>query len=404
MLRPLFVTGSLAHGGAERHSITLMNQLAARGHDCHGVYIKNRRDQIDRVQLGPTGSMYCPNARRYLDGGALDALTQHLRRLQPGVIVAANAYALTYASLARWRAGLKTPVVVTFHSTRLLDLKEHLKMAFERLFFSTADLLVFVCEAQRRYWQRRALLARRYAVVHNGVDVDHFHPGPFREQAAALRRSYGLAVGDYVVGMAAVLRPEKNPVQLVDAVGALRRQGIPAKALFIGDGEMRPEIEARARALDITGHVLITGLRQEVRPELAACDVLTLCSVTEALSLAALEAMAMGLPVVHSDVGGARELITPGHNGFVFTRGDLAGFVRHLAFLADRRLSRQLGSHARRVAEEHFSLAGMVDRYEQLLLELCNSGAALGRSQAPAAPGGYGYVVMKQDYSRSKDL
>ncbi|MDE2586524.1 MAG: glycosyltransferase, partial [Betaproteobacteria bacterium] len=220
---------------------------------------------------------------------------------------------------------------------------------------------------------------------------------------AGLRRSYGLGEDDYVIGMAAVLRPEKNPLQLVEAVGALRHQGIPAKALFIGDGEMRPQIEARARALAISDHVVITGLRQEVRPELAACDVLTLCSVTEALSLAALEAMAMGLPVVHSDVGGARELIAPGHNGFVFARGDLAGFVRHLAFLSDRRLSRLLGSHARRVAEDRFSLTGMVDHYEQLLLEICNSGAALGRSQAPAAPGGYGYVVMKQDYTRSED-
>jgi glycosyltransferase involved in cell wall biosynthesis len=160
-------------------------------------------------------------------------------------------------------------------------------------------------------------------------------------------------------------------VQLVEAIAMLRKLGIPARALLIGDGEMREAIQARARELDVESDVVITGLQQEVRPYVAACDAMALCSLTEAFSLAAIEAMALSKPVVHSDVGGAAEMIAPGRNGFLFPVGDTRAFADKLAILADRAVSRRMGNHAREVVERLFSERTMVDRYEQTLLELC---------------------------------
>src|SRR5262249_14701417 len=136
------------------------------------------------------------------------------------------------------------------------------------------------------------------------------------DKRAAIGCRDGDGGGDFVVGLSAVLRPEKNPLQLVDAVANLRARGVPARALFMGDGEMRAPLEARARERGIGAEVFVTGLQQDVRPWLAACDALVLCSFTEAFSLAAIEAMALGKPVVHADVGGAAEMIVPGWNGF----------------------------------------------------------------------------------------
>lgn len=102
---------------------------------------------------------------------------------------------------------------------------------------------------------------------------------------------------------------------------------------------------------------------------------MVLCSFTEALSLSAIEAMAMGRPVVHSDVGGAAEMIVPGRNGFLFPVGDTAGFVDKLAILADRAISERMGREARARVEALFSEKTMVDRYEQLLLQLCGAAA-----------------------------
>jgi glycosyltransferase involved in cell wall biosynthesis len=118
-----------------------------------------------------------------------------------------------------------------------------------------------------------------------------------------MRRVLGLADGDYVVGMCAVFRPEKNHLQLVEAVAKLRARGIPARALLIGDGPMRPAIESRARDLGVAADVVIAGFHQDVRPLLAASDVVALPSTSvETFSLAALEAMALARPVVLSDI------------------------------------------------------------------------------------------------------
>lgn len=371
MTRAMFVTGSLAHGGAERHSITLMNRLAERRHECHAVYIKGGTQQLDRLRLRDGATLLCLDAARYLDLPALGRFASHISRIQPSAIVAANPYALMYTSLAMRLARRRVPLVVTFHSSRLLGLKEQLQMAAYRPLFWGADCAVFVCENQRRYWRRRGVFSRRNEVIYNGVDTVEFDAAHDSAAGARMRAALGLRDADYVIGIAAVLRPEKNHLQLVDAIALLRAKGIPARALIIGDGPMRTAVEARARARKVANDVLITGFQHDVRPHVAACDVMTLCSFTEAFSLAALEAMALGKPVVHAEVGGAAEMISPGHNGYLFPVGDTEAFVGSLTALADRRVARCMGGNARRVVEARFSAGIMVQRYEELLLALC---------------------------------
>jgi len=370
MLRIMFATGSLAHGGAERHSITLMNQLARRGHECHAVYVKPDDQQLDRIELRGKGSLYGLAAKGYLDRRALADFAAHLLRLKPEVIVAANAHALLYASLARMRSGLRMPLLVTYHSTRLLGIKEQLKMLAERFFFMAADCLVFVCENQRRHWRKRLVFARRNEVIHNGVDPCRLASADFMSAEWAIRRQWRIGPTDYVIGMIAVLRPEKNHLQLLDAIVALRQQGIPARALLVGDGPMRTAIEQRASQLGITHLVAITGLQEDVRPYITTCNVIALCSITETFSLAAIEAMAMHRPVVHSEVGGAAEMIVPGHNGLLFPVGDTVALVRALTTLANHAEAKRMGDNARAMVERQFTEETMIDRYEETLHSL----------------------------------
>jgi glycosyltransferase involved in cell wall biosynthesis len=243
-------------------------------------------------------------------------------------------------------------------------------MLYYRPLFWAADCLVFVCEAQSRYWLPRKVAARSNLVIHNGVDPEHWTPiGD--EVTHRMRALLGYAAADYVIGICAALRPEKNHVQLVDAVAALRSRGVAARALVIGDGPMRPAIEARARAAGVADEVRITGFQQDVRPYLAACDTAVLCSTTiETFSLAALEAMALGRPVVHSEVGGAAEMVLDGENGFLFPPGDTPALVRRLAELAEPARRARMGTAARELVVARFSERAMVERYETTLLKL----------------------------------
>jgi glycosyltransferase involved in cell wall biosynthesis len=376
-VRLLFLAGSLSHGGAERHTVTLANRLAERGHECHLGYLKDDAAQLGR--LHGAASVQCLHARRYLDPSALKALRRLIRQVNPSVLVAVNQYALLYASLAQRRV----PLALTFHATFLCSAKEHLQMLAYRPLFWSADCAVFMCEAQRQHWLRRAVFARRNVVIHNGVDTAQWCPGPPHE-AATLRRVLDLAEGDFVIGMAAVLRREKNHVQLVHAIERLRRRGIPARALMIGDGETRPAVQALARRLGIAEHVSITGLQQDVRPFLAACDVVALPSLTETFSLAALEAMALGRPVVHADVGGAAEMIRDGSDGLLFPVGDTAALVERLASLAGRHERARIGEQARRTVEARFSERAMVERYEATFSALANTRSKHGNLRKPA--------------------
>ncbi|MCG2578662.1 glycosyltransferase [Dechloromonas sp. XY25] len=398
MLRPLFVTGSLAHGGAERHSITLVNRLAERGHDCHALYLKADADQLPRLRR-PAAHVRGLGAEGFFDRQAVRDCADHIARIRPSVLVAANGYALLHASLAQRRSGLPIPVIATFHTTTVDSGREQLKLLIERPFFWRAWATVFVCAAQKRHWLHRGLGSRRNPVIYNGVDVEHFHNRFTADERQALRRVIGLGEADYVIGISAVLRPEKNHRQLVDALTVLRQLGLPAHLLVIGDGPQRAALEAQARTAGVAEQLHITGFVQDVRPYLAACDVVVLCSLSiETFSLAALEAMAMGKPVVHSNIGGAAEMIEPGRNGHLFAAGDTIDLVSCLAVLAEHRYATQMGTAARQLVEARFSEGCMVDRYERLLAE------AVRQHPVAARTGGLPESHVKQGASSHENV
>lgn len=404
-LRPLFVTGSLAHGGAERHSVTLMNRLAERGHECHAVYIKNEAAQ--RPRIAQQDSVRCLDAATFLDRRAVSDFAAHLARLRPSLLLAANGYALLYASLAQIQAGLPIPIMVTFHTTQLLGLREQLKTLIDRPFFWRAARTIFVCKMQKNYWLRRGLGSRKNLVIHNGVDTEHFSPSGNSDARQALRRKLGFASTDYVIGISAVLRPEKNHLQLLDALASLRQLGVPARLLIIGDGPLRGAIEGRCRALQLDDSVRLSGYVDDVRPWLAACDVTVLCSLSETFSLAALEAMAMGKPVVHSAVGGAAEMIFPGHNGYLFRAGNTGELVYRLLLLAERPLGERMGAAARSLMVSSFSENVMVDRYENVFFDVCANRpapAATTRNPRVAHAGGISAVEVEQGVNRHENV
>jgi glycosyltransferase involved in cell wall biosynthesis len=257
-------------------------------------------------------------------------------------------------------------------------------MLYYRPLFWSADWMVCVCEAQRRYWAARKVHGRRTDVIHNGIDLSYWTPVTDAARDC-MRKALGFAGDDFVIGMSAVLRPEKNHVELVEAIAALRRRGIPARALLIGDGPMRGAVEARARSLAVANHVLITGLQQDVRPLVGACDAVALCSTAvETFSLAALEAMALERPVVQSEIGGAAEMTRPGYDGYLYPVGDRAALVARLAALADPAARSRMGRNARRSVEQRFSEEAMIDRYERALKEFETARSKSAKLRNPA--------------------
>lgn len=204
-------------------------------------------------------------------------------------------------------------------------------------------------------------------VIHNGIDTDWYSdPRPAAEQLA-FRRSLGFGDEDFVIGLCAGFRPEKAHGDLLAAAARLRARAIPAKTLLIGEGPERSAIEHHARQLGIREHVVLTGVKQDVRPFVRACDVMTLVSHAETFSLAALESMSLGKPLVMSDLGGAGEQVIHGEHGFLFPPGDIEALSMQLYRLTDRALRARLGEAATRRVRECFTVQAMSARFTDCL-------------------------------------
>lgn len=367
----LFIVNSLHFGGAEKHVVTLLNSLDSSRFRLSLAYLKDEQALLPQVDLNKLqGRLYCCHISKKLDFQAARRLADQLRDDAVDIVVCTNTYSLLYGWLARRFSRLHPQLVEVFHSTKMGSLKEKMQMLFYRPFFHACDMLVYICENQRHYWRKRVLRAKDETVINNGIDVAHFVDCYTPDEKLLLRRKYGFFADEYVVGLCAALRPEKAHGDILQAIAILKKSKIDVKCLFIGDGPEREKIEDRIHAMGLSQHVSITGFMSDVRPAIAACDVMALISSNETFSIAALESMALGKPMIMSLVGGAAEQVSNGENGYLYARQDIAALANALRKLHDPLKSAAMGDRARLVTAQKFSLAAMSDAYTQLFINL----------------------------------
>lgn len=210
-------------------------------------------------------------------------------------------------------------------------------------------------------------IASRCVVIWNGVDLDKFRPAPsikFR-----LRAALGLQEDDIVLANVARLVPYKNHKLLISAFSELLRQHPNVRLLLIGEGPLRSELEAMSSELGLSERVVFLGYRSDVADILAASDIFVMPSVAEGLPVAALEAMAVGLPIVASTGHGIRQVVRPNETGILVPPTQAMAWCCALAELVtDSTKRRRMGERGRRVAEAQFDIQATVDRYETLYI------------------------------------
>jgi glycosyltransferase involved in cell wall biosynthesis len=216
-------------------------------------------------------------------------------------------------------------------------------------------------------------------VIYNGIDLGQV-PGPAAR--ASVRQELGIPDGTFVVGTIARLDPVKDLGTLIRAVARLvgrdprsgpgvgdPRSGAgvnDALLLVIGDGSEMPALQQEARAAGIADRVRFLGHRNDARRWLAGCDLSANSSITEGVSLTILEAMAAGLPVVATRVGGTPEVVDTA-SGILVPPRDVDNLAVVLSDLrAEQSRRRAFGCAARRRVEQHFTMERMVSEYRQV--------------------------------------
>jgi len=215
-------------------------------------------------------------------------------------------------------------------------------------------------------------------IVTLGVHPDRLSREGRRRQQ--VRRELGVGAGDVLVGTVANLRTEKRYPVLLRAARSVIDSGLPARFVAVGEGPSRARVEAEHRALGLADRFLLLGYLPHPARILAACDVFVLSSAFEGLSMAMLEAMTLGLPVVATDVGGIPECVTDGVEGLLVPpdRPDLlAGALGALIGDPERRAT--MGRAARRRAEG-FDIAQATGDIEALYARLARERVAIAGS------------------------
>jgi glycosyltransferase involved in cell wall biosynthesis len=263
-----------------------------------------------------------------------------------------------YGSLARI-SGAKCRLVFTEHG-RLSDAQPSLKRRAANVFFSKfADRVFTVSEDLRQHLVQEGFSADAVGVIYNGIDVGARGNG---SSSSTIREQFNVSPSALMVGSVGRLDAVKDLGTLLKAIADVRRNH-PAELIIIGDGPERGRLQAASVEYGLEHHVHFLGYRSDARDWLAACDVYVNTSISEGISLTILEAMAAGLPVIATRVGGTPEILDAACGILVPARNPqaVAAALVQLAREPERR--RKLGHAARVRVEERFTLERMIQQY-----------------------------------------
>jgi L-malate glycosyltransferase len=304
-----------------------------------------------------------------IDFDCLRRLARLWRDEKVGLVHAHQYTPFFYALAARHWHG-RPPVLLTEHGRWFPDYRRPKRVLFNRLMLRRTDRVVGVGEAVRRALvQNEGFPNHRVGVIYNGVD-----PAAFNGQAidrAAIRESIGVRCEDLVIIQVARLDHLKDHATAIRAVHRAAQQNPDIRLVLVGEGPEREKIQAEVDRLDLAERVRLVGTRHDVAELLRASDIFLLTSISEGIPVTILEAMAAGLPVVATRVGGVPEIVEDGQSGLLTAAGDdaaLAGAIARLA--ADAGLRQRMGDFGRRRTQEQFSQERMHAAYQAAYEEM----------------------------------
>lgn len=353
--RVVFLLQDLFFGGTQRHTLEL-----ARG-------LNPARFQAE-IWVMRSGDDFAPLARSwdlpirwlgrcpFVGPHSLVRLGWHLKKRPVDLLVLLTGVPNIWGRLLGRLTGV--PLIVgNWRGTGCPDRN------FEKWLWPLADH--FSCNAQvlkNMMMDRFPIPDDRITVIHNGVDLDYFRPAAAPPPA-----------GPPVVLCIARLVPEKDHETLIRAFSQVTARHPEAELWLVGDGPRRKAIRRLAEELLPPRRLRLLPGQSDISPLLQRSSLFVLSSVQEGLPNVVLEAMAAGLPVVATDVGGLSEVVAHGETGWLVAPKDvpaLADAISHL--LTHDAVRTGFGQAGRKRAEQRFSLAAMVQQHEEMFLRLLN--------------------------------
>lgn len=318
-------------GGAERVALEVYRRLVAQG--AHVTVLSAasagaaREGEIEGIRVRTVPALDLSGVTRAQVSLAPRAMTEAAalaRDTRPDVLHANGLHFQSSVAAAVLQLRSRIPLVTTAHLARpehLPTMTRVLTGAYEgsvgRFILARSVRVIGVSPSVARHTWSLGVSKERIHVIPNGVDHERFHPG--EDRVPSQDRPLVLFVGRLI--------PNKGPQVLLEAIARLRPD---ADVVLLGEGPMREELRRRVEALGLGDRVRLEGHRSDVSVWFRRADVLVRPSFTEGLPLTVLEAMASGVCVVASDIGGNSDLVRDAESGVLFPVGDVAALMAGL--------------------------------------------------------------------------
>jgi len=359
----------LGVGGLENGLVNLINRLPESRYRHVIISLTEVSDFRQRITRSDV-ACFALNKRPGNDVKMLWKLWRLFRKLRPTIVHSRNLAALE-AQLPAWLAGAPCRIHGE-HGRDVYDMDGTSRKYrwIRRLYQPLVTRYVPLSQELEGYLRNQVGVAdAKIRPICNGVDVESFRPLVPRDREAVLPP--GFADPDSVlVGTVGRLEPIKDQLTLVRALAEMctrRPEDNRLRLLLVGDGSQKAEIEALAASEGIRDRVWLAGNREDIVRLMSAMDVFVLPSLAEGISNTILEAMASGLPVVATRVGGNAELVIDGETGLLVPRADPKAMAEALLrYLDDDTLRSRHGTAARQRAVERLSIDVMVRNYQDV--------------------------------------
>jgi len=359
-VRIMHILNSFGIGGLENGVVNLINGMRQKRYFHVICCIRSLGPMIDRVERKEV-PVYCMNSKSTDRLMALK-LRKLIKEIKPDIVHTRN-WGTVDGIIAAKLAGVKS-IVHGEHGREAMNLAENeqKKNVFRKIVFRRINCVIAVSEELSQWLITRVGVPENKVVkIINGVDIEKFKPPVSKEET---KRKIGIDPHVKVIGTVGRLDPVKNYSMFLQALKRLAVEKERFKVIFVGDGPERGKLEhmIRENGLD---QVLILGEQQNVVPYLHAMDLFVLPSLTEGISNTILEAMACGVPVIATKVGGNPEIVEPEKTGVLIESRDTNALAEQLRdFCNNGTKWEKFGIAARNAAEGKFSLARMIEEYE----------------------------------------
>jgi glycosyltransferase involved in cell wall biosynthesis len=370
------VITKLELGGAQEVTLMTLERLPRDSYQL-GLVTAPEGLLVDRASAIPDVQKFWMDSmvrevRPHKDFTALLQLWKLFRREKPDVV---HTHSSKAGIVGRWAARL-AGVPVIFHTVHGFGFNDYqrwpVKMMYlwlERITTRITTKTVVVSYANAEKGEKAGVFGHKdWVLCRDAIAVDRFlAPGARRSKL----REWGIDPRKTVVGMVACFKPQKSPVDFIDVAARVLKDCADVHFVMAGDGEMRPAIEERIRLHGISDNVTLLGWQADMPEVYRNLDLVVLTSLWEGLPCVFSEAMASELPIVATNVDGAREAIVNGDNGYLHQPHEIEGMANSVIELVrNPALRQEMGKRGKaRIGE--FDIGTSVARLEEAYRECC---------------------------------